>query len=97
MHDSVMLELAAAKAKFPTWPVDPFHALAILGEEYGELTKALVEATYEPWKADLGDVRKEAIQTAAMALRFVENLDSYRLVADPAHGVTHNEHDPELI
>jgi NTP pyrophosphatase (non-canonical NTP hydrolase) len=91
-----MAELASAKSKFPTWPVDPFHALAILGEEFGELTKAVVELTYEPWKADKADVRKEAIQTAAMALRFLENLDNYRFRADPHHGVSPNEAEPAL-
>lgn len=94
--DIVQAELAAAKAKFPTWPVDPFHALAILGEEFGELTKAVVETTYEPGKSDLADVRKEAIQTAAMALRFVENLDAYRFAPDPAHVTSVHDSEPML-
>lgn len=94
--DIVQTELAAAKAKFPTWPIDPMHALAILGEEYGELTKAVVEATYEPWKADLADVRREAIQTAAMALRFVENLDAYQFKPDAAHGPFSDDSAPLL-
>ena len=53
------------------------HALAILGEEFGELTKAVLQTTYEPGKACREDVREEAIQTAAMALRFIESLDFY--------------------
>ena len=28
-------ELDRAIAKFPTWPTDPLHALAVLGEEFG--------------------------------------------------------------
>jgi hypothetical protein len=70
-------ELRKAVAKFPTWPTDPLHALAVLGEEFGELTKAVLQLTYEPHKTRDGEVRTEAIQTAAMALRFLESLDVY--------------------
>ena len=44
-------EVLKATEKFPTWPTDPLHALAVLGEEYGELTKAVLQVTYEPHKA----------------------------------------------
>jgi hypothetical protein len=70
-------ELQKAIEKFPTWPTDPLHALGVLGEEFGELTKAVLQHTYEPEKATLADVREEAIQTAAMAWRFVASLDTY--------------------
>ncbi len=36
--EAVKAELTRATAKFPTWPTDPLHALAVLGEEFGELT-----------------------------------------------------------
>lgn len=73
-------EIDRAVRKFPTWPTDPLHALAVLGEEYGELNKAVLQLTYEPHKdgSSLNEVRKEAIQTAAMALRFVMSLDKYQ-------------------
>lgn len=86
--DMVQKELSAAKAKFPTWPIDPIHALAILGEEFGELTKAVVEATYEPWKANSEDVLKEAVQTAAMAIRFIEGMGGYVFSPDAGHIVS---------
>jgi len=71
-------ELARAVQKFPMWPTDPLHALAILGEEFGELTKAVLQYTYESHKGvTRGDIRTEAIQTAAMALRFAMSLNSY--------------------
>lgn len=73
----VLVEILTAMAKYPTWPTDPLHAVAVLGEEFGELTKAVLQHTYEPQKASLRDVRDEAIQTAAMALRFVLSLDLY--------------------
>lgn len=74
----IYAELASAIAKFPTWPTDPLHALAVLGEEFGELTKDVLQMTYEPGKTNAGNVRKEAIQTAAMALRFAASLDAYQ-------------------
>lgn len=33
-----LAEVERAVAKFPTWPTDAMHALAVLGEEVGELT-----------------------------------------------------------
>lgn len=74
----VLLEVKRATEKFPTWPTDPLHALAVLGEEFGELTKAILQHTYEPHKSTMDDVHEEAIQTAAMALRLVASLDDYQ-------------------
>lgn len=64
---------------------DPLHALAVLGEEFGELTKDVLQMTYEPGKTNAENVRKEAIQTAAMALRFVASLDAYIYKAGEQH------------
>ena len=81
----VYSELTRAIAKFPTWPTDPLHAIAVLGEEFGELTKDVLQMTYEPGKTNAENVRKEAIQTAAMALRFVASLDAYIYKAGEQH------------
>lgn len=75
--DEVMAEIEKATHKFPTWPTDPLHALAVLGEEYGELTKAMLQHTYEPLKSTRDDVREEAIQAAAMAIRLIMSLNRY--------------------
>lgn len=82
---AVYHELERAIAKFPTWPTDPLHAIAVLGEEFGELTKDVLQMTYEPGKTTAENVRKEAIQTAAMALRFVASLDEYIYKAGAQH------------
>jgi hypothetical protein len=74
---AVLAELELATTKFPTWPTDPLHALAVLGEEFGELGKAVLQSVYEPHKVKPGEVRAEAVQTAAMALRFLMSLDAY--------------------
>lgn len=83
--DQVAAELERATIKFPTWPTDPLHALAVLGEEFGELTKAALQLTYEPHKSNAADVRMEAIQTAAMALRFAMSLDTYEYLPGLQH------------
>lgn len=81
----ILDELRRAVTKFPTWPTDPLHALAVLGEEFGELTKATLQTTYEPHKSSHDDVRTEAIQTAAMALRFVISLERYEYTQGIQH------------
>lgn len=83
--DQIAAEVSRATEKFPTWPTDPLHALAVLGEEFGELTKAMLQMTYEPHKATLEEVRTEAIQTAAMALRLAMSLDTYKYKRAPQH------------
>jgi hypothetical protein len=89
--DQVIDEVARATAKFPTWPTDPIHAVTVVNEELGELNEALaalniaggrlsksvLQAVYEPHKSGATEVRNEAVQTAAMALRFLMSLDRY--------------------
>lgn len=85
MIEQVLKEVRRATEKFPTWPTDSLHALAVLGEEYGELTKAILQMTYEPHKTTTDEVRKEATQTAAMALRLMMSLDKYIYTRCPEH------------
>lgn len=73
----VFEELKCAQLLHPQWPTDPLHAVAILGEEYGELVQSVLQASYEHEKSTPAHVRIEAIQTAAMALRFLLSLDQY--------------------
>ena len=85
--EAVRKEMDVAVRKFPTWPTDPLHALAVLGEEYGELNKAMLQLMYEPHKegASLQHVKTEALQTAAMALRLAMSLDRYRYEPGEQH------------
>ena len=87
----ISAEAARACAKFPTWPTDPLHALAVLGEEYGELTKDMLQLCYEPHKTNRENVRKEAMQTAAMALRLAASLDRYDYRPGTQHSQTPND------
>lgn len=86
IHDRITAELARAVKKFPTWPTDPLHALAVLGEEFGELTKVMLQHTYEQHKGvTLQDIEEEAIQTAAMAIRLVLSLREYEYQPGTQH------------
>jgi NTP pyrophosphatase (non-canonical NTP hydrolase) len=75
--EAVKAELDRALEKFPLWPTDPLHALAVVVEEVGELQKEVLQSVYEPHKSTWESVRKEAVQVAAMALRFLASLDAY--------------------
>ncbi len=89
--EHVVIEVERATRKFPTWPTDPLHALAVLGEEFGELTKAMLQLTYEPHKTTPIEVRSEAIQTAAMALRLAMSLEQYRYAPCDQHEQDENQ------
>jgi hypothetical protein len=84
----VLQEVDAALEKFPTWPTDPLHALAVLGEEVGELNKAVLQTVYEPHKSPSGvvAVKREAVQVAAMALRFLASIEAYEFSECKQHG-----------
>jgi len=64
-------ELHAAMNKFPTWPTDRIHAMAVVQEEIGELQKDILQATYEPNKTTAEAIDKEAIQSIAMLVRLL--------------------------
>jgi NTP pyrophosphatase (non-canonical NTP hydrolase) len=81
----IRAELELATQKFPKWPTDPLHALAILGEEFGELNKAMLQLTYESHKSSHEQVFNEAIQTAAMAVRLAMSLHHYKYRMCPQH------------
>lgn len=85
MIDVVITELERATRKFPTWPTDPLHALGVLHEEVGELSKEVLQLVYEPHKTSPAKVREEAIQAAAMALRFAMSLDTYNYTPGAQH------------
>jgi NTP pyrophosphatase (non-canonical NTP hydrolase) len=75
-NTEVSTELQKAIEKFPLWPNDMFHALTIIQEEVGELSKAVLQFNYEVDKGvTVGDIRKEAIQSICMLHRFLNSLD----------------------
>ena len=62
-------EYIEAKNKHPNWPTDEIHQTAIVQEEAGEMIRAALNYKYEG--ARYSEIHKEAVQTAAMGLRFL--------------------------
>jgi hypothetical protein len=83
---SIFEELRIAERNFPGFPIDPIHASAVLAEECGELQQACLQLTYEGGSID--HVRKEAVQTAAMAFRFLFHIDRYKIRPSEQEGHT---------
>jgi predicted transcriptional regulator len=69
---AILDELDRAETLHPSWPTDHIHQAAIVAEEAGELVRAALNHTYHGEDAE--EMRKEAIQTGAMAIRFLVNL-----------------------
>lgn len=82
---AVLAEVERATSKFPIWPTDPIHAFAVVAEEFGEAQKEVLQLTYEPHKSSRESVRKEAVQLAAMAIRFLMSLDRYEYTPREQH------------
>ena len=87
--DQICFELGKAMGKHPQYPTDPLHALAILGEEFGELTKDTLQLVYEPHKTSLDNVKAEALQTATMAVRFLLSIDEFEFKQSQQHNQAH--------
>lgn len=79
--DAILNELERAENKFPKWPDDIIHAGAIVAEESGELIRACLNREYaKDGESDvqlLDECQKEAVQTGAMAFRFLKNFHLY--------------------
>lgn len=71
----ILEEYDKATSKHPDWPTDIIHASAIVAEESGELTRAALQHHYE--NGSLEAAKKEAVQVAVTAIRFLEELDRY--------------------
>lgn len=71
----ILREVLRAEKLHPKWPSDPVHAGAVLAEEAGEVVKAINNVVTK--HNGESDYATEAIQCAAMCVRFLKNLDRY--------------------
>lgn len=69
--NAIVDELKRAEQKHPNWPTDIIHAAAVVGEESGELIQASLQQRYEG--GSTFNCTNEAVQVAAMAIRFLKN------------------------
>jgi len=73
-------ELYRARKKHPVWPKHIAARAGIVCEEAGELMQAALEGKYEKGKAGITPeaqkerMKKEAVETAVTAIRFLELL-----------------------
>ena len=66
-------EFEEEERKFPSWPEDIIHAVSIMNEEAGESIQAAIDVFYKNNNTD--HLENELIQTAAMCLRTLVNLN----------------------
>ena len=71
----IINELKRAEELHPRWPEDILHAVAIVNEEAGEVTKAASDFVYN--NGPLYAVQKELVQTAAMCVRMLLHIGKY--------------------
>ena len=71
-YNIIDTELKKAERKHPNYPKDMYQQLAIMQEEAGEVTRAVLH--YHNENGSLEDIKKELIQTAAMCVRMLQNL-----------------------
>ncbi len=69
----VMAELERAEKIHPAWPADLVKASAILAEEAGETLRAA--NTFDETRSGKKEIITEAVQTAAMAIRLLKNIN----------------------
>jgi hypothetical protein len=75
--NAILLERLRQDEKWGEQNHDPITYSVILGEEYGELCQAALHAKFggDPGNDKSGEIRKEAIHCAAVALAIIECLD----------------------
>lgn len=76
IYEDMLEELAEAEAQHPDWPVDPVRACSILVEEAGEAVKEANDISIGTG-GSREKLRRELIQTGAMAIRALANLGVY--------------------
>ena len=72
LKESVENENRRQIAKWGVQVRSPFEWLAYLTEEVGELSEAICDRVYQRGKDGTGDVYKEAIEVATLALKIAE-------------------------
>lgn len=69
---AVRAEAERARSIYPAWPDNIVMAAAVAAEEMGEVVKDVNTYYWRQGDATIADIRKEAIQTMAMLVRFLE-------------------------
>lgn len=83
LYDEITVERERAHEKhgdtsMESFDTDDMNRLAILMEEVGEVAREFNEARHGDRPLDVGRLRKELIQTAAMAVAWADAIDKGR-------------------
>lgn len=70
----ILNEVNRAESKHPNWPNDTIYGMAIISEECGEAMREAVKIEMNEDDADVFNLRKESIHTAATCIRMLKNL-----------------------
>ena len=70
---NILVELARAEQLHPVWPADTLRQVAIMTGEAGETLQAGLHLA--EGRGTLEDIKREAIQTGAMAVRLLMHLE----------------------
>ena len=73
--DAIREELYRAEQKHPNWPNDIFKQIAIINEEAGQTTKAILH--YIDENGSFISIQEELIQTAAVCVRMLISLKDF--------------------
>ena len=84
-YSRIQDELERAEKKHPIFPLNIFEQLAIMQEEAGEVTKAVLHLKYE--NGTLYDIEEELVQTAAMCMRMLQSLEEKHQILINKHNV----------
>ena len=71
---SIISELSRAEKVYPDWPTDMVYQASIMNEEAGEVVQAVNNFVMHN-SGSIKDIHDELIQTGAMVLRCLKNLD----------------------
>jgi len=73
--NAITCEVIRAEDKWPQWPENTFNQICIVAEESGEAVRAVNEYHNDMTESNFKAIQTELIQTAAMCVRMIKNLE----------------------
>lgn len=87
LESAIRDELYRAMKKHPSWPTDPVHALNAFRHEVDGLSFIVGQLITQPYPQTVtkDEARRQALQCAAMCLRFLLSLHRYDFTPSAQH------------
>ncbi|MHA1809388.1 MAG: hypothetical protein ACTSYH_03645 [Candidatus Heimdallarchaeaceae archaeon] len=96
IFNDILNEIERAEKLHPDWPSNIVYASAIVAEEAGELVRSCLQHEFEKSPC-LEDIKTEAIQTAAVAIRFLINFKNRKTIKTDLIGFDSKEEFIEVL